>query len=136
MCHDPTTFVDILGDGPPQHIDASCEPEGWFSSGETWGGLGIVACSQSPSAFVLTVGGPVDGWPGQSSMTTGAYQRGGINYGSNGDGTLTITTLEPVGGAIEGSFSMTFTPPAAASAAPIALTGKFRVCHTPSVEGL
>src|SRR5512133_2723580 len=27
-CDDATVFVDILGDGPNQHFDASCAPEG------------------------------------------------------------------------------------------------------------
>jgi hypothetical protein len=73
-------------------------------------------------------------WPAQQTMVSGTYQHGGTTYSANADGMITVTTFGPVGGVIEGSFSATFMPPPGVdAAAPIMLTGKFRVCHTPDV---
>jgi hypothetical protein len=142
MCNDPTVFVDILGDGPAQHIDASCAPEGSLLSAHggrppppppPMGSLGIVACPKA-AAYVLELEAAGLWWPASTTFVTVRYQHGGAVYTAM-DGSFTVTTFGPVGGLVEGSFSATVMPPAGDDAgAPIMISGKFRVCRTPDLN--
>lgn len=137
VCTDSTIFFDIEGDGPLQHYDVSCKPDGYL----VWPGgpkppgpppepgknLFVNACSTQAS-YHLTVTTDPQLWPASGSILSASYQRSGVTYSLQGPGTIDVTSLGPVGGVIEGTFSVLVTDGGTST---IMLTGKFRVCREP-----
>jgi hypothetical protein len=145
-CNDPTVFVDILGDGPNQHVDASCAPEAHLTlpggaktpppkqpPPPASGTLTVTACPLSPN-LVLLLNGQSTSWPASIANATIIYFHDGAEYDESPteSGALEVLTFEPVGGVIEGTFSATMTPKDPAGIpSKIQITGKFRVCRGP-----
>lgn len=146
-CNDATVFVDILGDGPNQHFDASCAPEGHINypggaksppppgpppPGST---LVINACPTAPG-LVLILGGQSSTWPASIANATVLYFHDGAEYDASPaeSGALEVFTFEPVGGVIEGAFTATVAAKDPAGIpSKIQITGKFRICRGPDL---
>lgn len=144
LCADANLFIDITGDVPFQHVDASCEPSGFLIFGSAGpkpppppgppqplpSGAGIFACGGS-QAFVINVSASGSVWPGTSTMGSIHYAIDGVEWanGPADDVLLEIDVVDPIGGVMEGSFSGVLAPPPGTTAMPKKVTGKFRVCH-------
>ncbi len=145
-CDASLSFVDLVGDGPDQHFDASCGPLAWLllpggapapSPGPPpqpqQGTLVINACLTAPVSS-LVISGFSDTWPASITKVDIVYYHAGAEYhGSAGSGSqLDVLTFEAVGGVVTGTFSATVTPvDPAGIPAKIQITGKFRVCRGP-----
>jgi hypothetical protein len=145
-CDGALSFVDILGDGPDQHFDASCAPtaELILAGGPPSpppgppqppqkGTLVINACPPAPVSS-LVISGFSDTWPASVTKLDITYSHDGAEYhGSAGGGSqLDVLTFEAVGGVVTGTFTATVIPvDPAGIPAKIQITGKFRVCRGP-----
>lgn len=146
-CDDPTVFVDIEGDGALQHYDVSCAPLGYLN----WPGgpvpppgpppqqltyLQIIACPNLNAGSPISIGAGFMMWPGTATNASVSYFHGSTMYGESPatSGILDVTTLEMVGGVIEGTFTVTVAQTmSGGDPGAIKLTGKFRVCRGPDV---
>jgi hypothetical protein len=142
-CNDATVFVEIVGDGPVQHFDASCAPEGHlvWPGGPTPPGppepptyLSISACPLAKGGGPFSIGAGYMMWPGTSNNANASYLHAGAMYSETpaSSGVLEVTKLEMVGGVIEGAFTVTVASKTAGGM-PIMLAGKFRVCRGPNL---
>jgi hypothetical protein len=150
-CLGADLFFDILGDGAPQHFDASCSPRGHFDCGGPGGKpppppppgkpppppagfLILSACTQNPPIELVAT---MNALPGSS---TGAAV---ATYHAQGTGEAYTTALSPdavevvvtgyndIGGVIEGSYKALVTRNSGdAGPDQLELSGQFRVCHT------
>jgi hypothetical protein len=142
-CLDP--FIDLSGDGADQHLTYACNgsfgqsslgPSGFIAHDALTGSvsLGIYGCADDglPSPGVaLAV---------SDASAAGMYQGASLYYTDlelehHDDvppgATVTITTLEAVGGIIEGAFEAAVE----GQGQPIQLSGAFRVCRIEDIQG-
>jgi hypothetical protein len=143
LCDPATLFVDIEGD-VQQHIDGSCGPMGsvlWQTGPKpppppktpagAPGYLSIDACTANADP-VLFAGALANTWPADATGATITYVYAGATYSNSAspDGELVVTTFEPTGGVIEGTFTAVVTRQGPGNGPmQLKLTGKFRVCH-------
>ena len=144
-CNDPTVFFDIEGDGPLQHFDMSCAPDGYVLHAggagppppppppPPTGWLVLEACPKG-MAITLSLQANDASWPATGTIVSATYMSGGIQYQLFATGTVDVVTFGAVGEVIEGTFSAGFASTSGGDAgATLMLTGKFRVCRGPDV---
>jgi hypothetical protein len=142
-CLDP--FIDLSGDGADQHLTHACK--GSFGQ-SSLGPSGFVAHDALTGSVSLGIYGCADdGLPSpgvalavSEASAAGVYQGASLYYTDlelehHDDvppgATVTITTLEAVGGIIEGAFEVAVE----GQGQPMQLSGAFRVCRIEDVYG-
>jgi len=146
LCDASGLFLDVEGDVPLEHFDGDCFPEGtvlWLAGPNPPpppktpagipGYLTIDACPVK-MAPTLQLGGQSATFPAGLAITslTFAYADGLYANDPTADSLLDVTTFEPTGGVIEGTFTVTVVRQGPGSGpATLKLTGTFRVCHGP-----
>jgi hypothetical protein len=132
-------YIDVVADnGAPVDFASACngsqdmEPSGHLFAGGPVGapmGLTLSGCaSMAPMSQGVSFTAFNAMMPGTyTSGTTQYTDASGVTWGMNGDPfSMTVTKLDPVGGAIDGTFTVTVTHGGSAAHN---LTGKFHVCH-------